>query len=416
MTAMQNVQELLNSVSRKINEKGNQKIAQDERGERFNVFSLCGVDHYEVMHSRILAEFLNPKGTHGQSDGKFLAAFFKMLLPPEFASKFDRKTVVRTEECAKMGGLSIGRLDIFIENSANKVVCIIENKIFAGEQPEQLSRYSKWLEEKSKDGFETCLIFLTLDGHESGTIRGKEYKLLAYWNRNKGASPSNDIISWLGECRQIACEKPFVRETLGQYQNHIENIINGGQIMREDVKKLLIGNVANLKAAQWIYEAYCASRDAKAEMLFKKFCFEYNYNYDKDGAFNSARKEAGHAILLKTANGKEFKVSVCFENTGLVAPFIGICIGDNKALLEGVLPERWKEEISKKANQSVEWYSPTKSWPMWRYIGTCMECPNWDGEFFAKIEEDENSRNNYFQEMYKTIEVIREVVCEILLQ
>ena len=38
MTAMQNVQELLNIVSRKINEKGNQKIAQDERGERFNVF------------------------------------------------------------------------------------------------------------------------------------------------------------------------------------------------------------------------------------------------------------------------------------------------------------------------------------------------------------------------------------------
>ena len=37
----------------------------------FNVFKLCGIDHYENWHSKILAEFLNPHGTHGLG-GEFL--------------------------------------------------------------------------------------------------------------------------------------------------------------------------------------------------------------------------------------------------------------------------------------------------------------------------------------------------------
>ena len=47
-------------------------------GEDFNVFRLCGVDHYETMHSKILAEFLNPQGSHGQRT-LFLACFQKLL-------------------------------------------------------------------------------------------------------------------------------------------------------------------------------------------------------------------------------------------------------------------------------------------------------------------------------------------------
>ena len=34
-------------------------------GTRFNIFHILGVSHYENTHSTILAELLNPEGTHG---------------------------------------------------------------------------------------------------------------------------------------------------------------------------------------------------------------------------------------------------------------------------------------------------------------------------------------------------------------
>ena len=43
-------------------------IRQEEKsrstGENFNVFKLCGVNHYENAHSDIIAEFLDSKGSH----------------------------------------------------------------------------------------------------------------------------------------------------------------------------------------------------------------------------------------------------------------------------------------------------------------------------------------------------------------
>jgi hypothetical protein len=72
---MDNIRNLLNQVA--IISKKNAEIL-DATGGRFNVFRLCGVDHYENVHSTILAELLNPKGTHGLKE-KFLNKFIETL-------------------------------------------------------------------------------------------------------------------------------------------------------------------------------------------------------------------------------------------------------------------------------------------------------------------------------------------------
>ena len=52
----------------------------EARGERFNIFDILHVGHYEVRtHSPILAEFLNPQGSHGQG-AVFLKSFLKEIL------------------------------------------------------------------------------------------------------------------------------------------------------------------------------------------------------------------------------------------------------------------------------------------------------------------------------------------------
>ena len=75
----ENIKNLLESVNKTINSLENNQKEKENHGETFNVFSLCGVDHYEIWHSKILAEFLNPRGMHGQTDAAFLKAFFKII-------------------------------------------------------------------------------------------------------------------------------------------------------------------------------------------------------------------------------------------------------------------------------------------------------------------------------------------------
>ena len=309
----ENIKNLLESVNDAINSWENNQKVKENHGETFNVFSLCGVDHYEIWHSKILAEFLNPRGMHGQTDAAFLKAFFK-IINNKINKKsedclFDEWTYVRTEESAKLGELNIGRFDVYLENYKKKVICVIENKIFAGEQPTQLERYSNWLEDK--EGYTTYLIFLTLDGHESSTIAAKkEYIQLAY---------KNDILPWLQECRQIACDKPFVRETLGQYQYHLEKLINGGQIMDENIVKLL-DKGTDLKAAQLIYENYCSARDKKARDLFKTFFEKFSqekslqYEVKWEGDLDSAHQDMGYCLTLKKGGGESVNVSICFQS------------------------------------------------------------------------------------------------------
>jgi len=82
---MKNILNLLTQVSI-INKKNNEIL--DATGGRFNMFRLLGVNHYENMHSAILAEFLNPNGSHGLK-GRFLEAFVNQLTLPDSFKDFN---------------------------------------------------------------------------------------------------------------------------------------------------------------------------------------------------------------------------------------------------------------------------------------------------------------------------------------
>ena len=97
------------------------KAAKEEarlRGEAFNVFRVCGVNHYENTHSAILAEWLNPNGSHGQGD-VFLSSFLERVAG-DFANEFNScKASVATEFSTKEG-----RLDILIQDDEGRAVII----------------------------------------------------------------------------------------------------------------------------------------------------------------------------------------------------------------------------------------------------------------------------------------------------
>ncbi len=214
------------------------------KGEKFNVFKLCGVNHYENSHSDIIAEFLNPKGSHGCGND-FLLAFCRLVGLDE--SKYENAEVIREYALDN----DCGRVDILIRTNNSKI--IIENKIYAGEGENQLQNYRNWLDTESN--LNSSLYFLTLNGRKSAFFKG-EYMQISY---------EKHIIDWLNECIRIAAEKPFVRESLIQYKNLVEDLTKGNTMTPEEEKRIkcIQDNVQAAIAvadsliqakAQWFYQ------------------------------------------------------------------------------------------------------------------------------------------------------------------
>ena len=284
---MEKLQSLLNSVNAILREEKVKKEESLRRGERFNMFQVCGVDHYEVMHSAIIASFLDPKGNHGQKD-KFLKLFLSIV---------DDNTGIETSSCAVFTEYvtNEGRIDSLIEDKKGKCI-IIENKVYAADQWEQLKRYDKFSKEKFGEGNYT-IYYLTLDGHDASDDSGKgvEYKRISY---------KEHILRWIEECIKESAITPLIRETLIQYCNHIKQLTNQDMdtMNKEALIKSMIENpdaIAAIFSLQEDYKKFAFDKFVKP--AFEDFCKESNliyaennlFEYGKEKGFYFRKKEWG---------------------------------------------------------------------------------------------------------------------------
>lgn len=229
-----NIEALLNDISRIV---AKEKTLQEERrkqGENFNIFSVLNLSTKEVrLHSAFLAELLNPDGDHGLGY-KFLEAFLSIIIQrvkPGF--EFDIKSAKVSKEFS-IGPISEdytegGQIDLLIRDDKNHAI-VIENKIGANDQKNQLLRYDNYAK-KNKTIESYILLYLTLNRDEASeysTCNQVEYQRISY---------KKDILPWLQSCIGIAALHPIVRETIRQYITNIEQITN---IMSKENKDELI--------------------------------------------------------------------------------------------------------------------------------------------------------------------------------
>lgn len=196
------------------------KLYEEEwkRGEKFNIFNILNLSQDETkLHTPFIAELLNPKGSHGMKDA-FLREFIKIS---DIDTELDTKeATVETEYSIgykNNDSTEGGRIDIFIYDNKKNAI-IIENKIYAGDQQNQLLRYYNYAK---KNKFNFNLIYLTLNGNAAsekslGNINF-DYDCLSY---------NNDILSWLERCVQISACIPLVREIIRQYIINIKDLLN----------------------------------------------------------------------------------------------------------------------------------------------------------------------------------------------
>lgn len=240
--------EKLNTINQLLNEiqtiSESYKRVAEATGENFNIFSVLQMESDEVKtHSRFLAELLNPKGSHGQKD-VFLKKFverFEIGTFDTINAKVDVEFFIgQVTECTG------GRIDILIRSGEN--IIMIENKIYAPEQPNQLLRYiNKFPKGK--------LLYLTLHGDKSDRectenssnnddcrcIRSEEYICISY---------KEDILDWLEECRKESVTTPILREAITHYINLIKKLTgqNINTKMKEDILETITGNKERFEA------------------------------------------------------------------------------------------------------------------------------------------------------------------------
>ena len=243
-----------------------QQEERNRKGENYNLFSILSIERYELKHSALIANLLDPKGSHGCGDA-FLRAFFEIALK-ERAYPFEDCTLPDSDTeyyTGPIAGDTGGRIDILVESKSSHYGLIIENKIYAGDQDKQLTRYDNYGKETfGADGY--LLVYLTLYGcdasKESTATKSAEevgYLRLSY---------AEDILRWLEQCVRLAYDKPLVRESLNQYIQTIK------QLTYQDMNQENIEKIIDLAVDHPEVVATLSSKlDAIAQRIRKKYIF-----------------------------------------------------------------------------------------------------------------------------------------------
>lgn len=290
-----------------------QQEERNRKGENYNLFSILSIERYELKHSALIANLLDPKGSHGCGDA-FLRAFFEIALkgtayPFESSTPPDSCTEYYTGPIADDTG---GRIDILVKSSHYGL--IIENKIYAGDQDKQLTRYDNYGKETfGADGY--LLVYLTLYGcdasKESTATKSAEevgYLRLSY---------AEDILRWLEQCVRLADNKPLVRESLNQYIRTIKQLTYQ-DMNQEDIQKIIDLAVDHPE----VVATLSSKRDAIAQGIREKYIFAELRKYadqkgwlydDSESSYNEEepkirfRKEGWDGSIIISADSEDKK-------------------------------------------------------------------------------------------------------------
>jgi len=290
----------------------------DKDGSRFNIFSILKVSSNEVrLHSSFIAELLNIKGTHGYKN-QFCKLFIEEL------KQYDKNNITANfnfdhyeVEVEKSTGLINhdytmgGRIDILItDNFKNRI--IIENKIFAGDQENQLLRYYNY--DKS-----ALLLYLTLKGG-----------IPSDWSTNKEILNNEDfhcisyqsfINKWLEKCVEISKDKPKVKETISQYLHIIKNYTEQKENtkMTNEIIKLISESKDLYNSIDEINQSYHLFRQGVNQKFWKVI----------------GEKQPNRTVLV-TESGIEIKLFIDEDGDGF---YFGFHLEKDNVTIEGTSEE-----------------------------------------------------------------------------
>ena len=187
----------------------------------YNIFTLFHGFNDEVnLHSNFIASLLDPNGDHYKGD-LFLKLFLEMCGIDDFSIDTSRATVFK----------EFKHIDIYISDGKKHI--ILENKVYAKDQPTQIARYikaiqNKGAEEGDVEDEDICVLYL----HPDGKLPDNQ-SFGDYHTRLLGENPSikfkvisygKEILEWIDKCKNEVSNLTDLNVFLSQYKDVIEMI------------------------------------------------------------------------------------------------------------------------------------------------------------------------------------------------
>lgn len=380
-----------------ILEDENKKEERRSRGEDFNVFRVMRLQYDEVhTHSAMIAALLDPNQSHGAKE-TFLNLFVNQVdILKEYAEQIKTATV---DIERPIGGLSNdketgGRLDVVLDIElidGKKVLIVIENKIFAGDQKMQMRRYYNYAKDvqKEKNYSKFFIFYLTLSGdspsqYSTDGLKDKsEYYTLSY---------KEDIFNWLGKCLEKTFDRPLVRETIIQYKNLIASLTRNDmdEKAKEKLAKEVSSSYENMKLAIAINSNYNEILNQmckeKLEKIFDNIKQKFNLECTRYGGKSWCNPYSG--VNLCRPEWKKLVIAFEFLKPGLNGFIYGIKYRDEKEASKDFIIKKIKEKNG--AGFTSNWY------PWYNYVSDYQNFStepvvaalyNDNGEIEKKIQE-----------------------------
>ena len=288
MKNMEKIQKLINKVEaiRQKAEKIHRKSY--DRGDEFDVFSVVGFWNEEVkFHSAIIAELLDPHGSHGAGDF-YLKQFLHILKRDDFPLETEqvKHNSVRNITERYIGPKTEttgGKIDIIIEDG--KHALIIENKPGDEDQERQLLRYHNYAIDKYVDNI---LVYLTKDGRKASSYstgrKRLEYKCLSF----------NDILLWLDNCSCRSSPNHNMKVIINQYKLHLKKVL--GNTMDENNSKKLLTLLTQKSNVFAVKEILCMG-DEWLKSIIEEYLFKPLSKYAESKKMKCFFPDEGNSVF-----------------------------------------------------------------------------------------------------------------------
>lgn len=364
----------------------------------FNIFSTLRGERDEVnLHSRFLYALLNYQ--------KSLDA------PRQNLTKFLRHVVKKDFD---QSGIKVERerdnIDILITNDVKQAV-VIENKIGAGDQPQQLQRYHDRLRKREFD--DISLIYLTLDGYapSEDSVGTLCYQSISY---------RDDLPPWLEGCQKRAYNEPALRESIAQYLQLVRKLTGTdfSEAYMKDLEELCLQG-DNLTLIHDLSEAVVRVRVSLLKKLYSEIDSELTDLISKKPADKNKDREFSEEKMERYVRG--LKRSMYY---GPSYPFgsgdaqIGVEFGSD--IVFGVHYDRQEDEAKynrlKEALKDVKGGKSNQYWPWLRCADGGLDLRNLTPEnlkLVSKLLSNEEEGKKYVSGIIHRLKPVWDVVKDL---
>jgi hypothetical protein len=223
------------------------------------------------MHSKIIASLLDTNGKHYQ-ENLFLKKFLEVVGITDFDTKSSKIEIEKSGKEQKDG-----RIDIYLTDGKKHI--IIENKINAEEQKNQIQRYVEIVYQNIEDinHDDIWILYLSKNGKKptsrslgnleinTGFLMEKEDKKAKF----KVISYKKDIVNWLNKCIKEVENLSNLKESLKIYKEVVEKITKQYRQKGVAMSEFLIQNLDCVENAYILHENFSKAMAKVANKFLK---------------------------------------------------------------------------------------------------------------------------------------------------